>query len=258
MSKSTVPPAIDEMIWAAAESDSPDLKADFERRYPEYRAELATRIAMVDVLRKSRPVGSTLPFRAPNPELEGNPWRRAIWVPAAAAGLAALAFAAFKITQASAPVAVKEVQPPVVGSPSSVSTVTQNPSSSEIQEVNPAETSPATVGDTGRLPETATPKQIQLPNEGNLFGILDSVSRQGNVKMTLMTGVKDEKIVLSQGQKDAILVLPLNEALLAIERVASVRFVDNGPDGILVLPLEKVRNLEPGEAPSLPIEDKPK
>ena len=73
--------------------------------------------------------------------------------------------------------------------------------------------------------------------------------------MTLMIGVEDERIVLSQGQKDAVLILPLNDALLAIERVASVRFVDNGPDGILVLPLKKVRNLEPSEAPTLPVED---
>ena len=160
MSKQQIPPAIDEMLWAAAESDAPGLKSDFERRYPEFRAELATRIAMVDVLKKSRPVGSVAPFRIPIESPRTNPWRRMIWVPAAATVLAALAFAAFKITEATAPVATNNI--PTVNAPEPNS-ISNDATGAGTEDVVSPQPSPATIADTGRLPDTETQKQIQLP-----------------------------------------------------------------------------------------------
>ncbi len=256
MSRKPIPQEIDELIWAAAESNSDHLRQDFERRYPEYRPELATRIAMVEVLKKSKPTSEALPFVHPAEVQKPSPMRRLVLIPIAAVSLAFLAFAAYKVTlsqvgETSSPVSTNRLTKESNIPEPNAMTATPDP------EIPPEPSgSTGTAAETGRLPSSPTQKQVQIPAEGNLISILDSVGRQAGVKITLMTGVKDEVIILVQGQKDAILSLPLNDALLAIERVANVRFVDNGPDGVLVLPLEKVRNLDPGEAPTLPVTDK--
>src|SRR5438552_11037854 len=94
MNDNNLTPQIDELLWAAAESKDPMLRQQFEERYPHLRAQLATRIAMVDVLRSSKPAGVMAPgFRSPAPA-----FTRLWLVPAGAILLAALAFGAYELT----------------------------------------------------------------------------------------------------------------------------------------------------------------
>lgn len=51
---SKLPPEIDSLLWAVAESNDPSAVTDFERRYPAHRRELFKRIAMVRDLRAAK------------------------------------------------------------------------------------------------------------------------------------------------------------------------------------------------------------
>lgn len=86
---SKVPPEIDRLLWATAESGDPRAVEEFGERYPAYRTELVERVKMVRSFRAARPHAEAPVFR-PSMELTRRRSPRG-WVFAAGA----LAFASF-------------------------------------------------------------------------------------------------------------------------------------------------------------------
>ena len=92
-----VPADIDQLMWTIAESADVAAADDFERRFPEWKPELESRMAMVRGLRHARP-----PVVAPTPVIpkfvpRANPApapRRVGWV-AALSATAVIAFGSF-------------------------------------------------------------------------------------------------------------------------------------------------------------------
>jgi hypothetical protein len=92
MSNERIDKDIDELLWAVAESNDVAQEAEFANRYPHLRGQLATRKAIVEVLRNSKPQGVPfVAFRPPTPV----PTRRWWLVPATAVGLAAVAMGSY-------------------------------------------------------------------------------------------------------------------------------------------------------------------
>lgn len=97
MRKENLPQEIDELIWLTAESNDESAIKDFEERYPQYRAELATRRVMIEVMRKSKP--QSIPMHLENPRMHlnksRNSWFRWAFVPVSVIMLTVLAFGAY-------------------------------------------------------------------------------------------------------------------------------------------------------------------
>ncbi|MBX3119334.1 MAG: hypothetical protein KF784_09725 [Fimbriimonadaceae bacterium] len=91
-----IPPEIDSLMWAVAESGDMTAVENFEARYPVHKYELGKRLAMVRALKSSKPENSAIltqrfrPTQAPVRLTR----HRLSWVPVAAL-LSALASAAF-------------------------------------------------------------------------------------------------------------------------------------------------------------------
>jgi hypothetical protein len=242
-------PETEDLLWAAAESDDPAVVEDFERRFPDLRAELATRRVMVDVLRKSRPdtKGSVRAHFEPSPKQRAGLGNRVVLIPAMAALLGVLAFGAYQATLYFT--RGKDEAAPItsVGDPQTSGTQPSAP---------PGETGETATGvipdEMARDPETGRPygvgerppnppqpeKLVELPPETTLFAALDQFSRQTGFSVQVLPGVVDAQIRLFDGQPGQALYLPPAEAIRVIERAGNVRILDNGPEGYLVFPAE--------------------
>ena len=96
MSKTRIPPEIEEALWTVAESNDPRAVEEFGARYPAFRQELVQRIQMVRRLRASRPSSE-----APAMRFRPAPMRASRRWPAFALGgllFASLAWGAVSIT----------------------------------------------------------------------------------------------------------------------------------------------------------------
>ncbi len=243
MNDNNLTPQIDELLWAAAESKDPSLRQQFEERYPHLRAQLATRIAMVDVLRRSKPVGVMAPgFRSPSPA-----FARLWLVPAGAILLAALAFGAYELTSYLA----------VTQSPIAPDTVTEQPPLNQQPPVaetfkGPAEPSDIPIEDPSKLGTAprpsvtkAAPMVAVSTKKLTLFKAISEIEKQGNLKFQIMPGVKDMALDIPPNRPDGSVVLSPTDMLSAVEKLAPIHLVDGGPDGWLILPMDKVSNVEP-------------
>lgn len=121
-----IPPELDQLMWALAESPEPDALSEFEKRYPTHRAELGKRIAMVRGLKGARVTPTATPPLPRFETLDPTPTPR-IPTYAYALGvllLAAIGVGAFAVVQstlnrdqfaAETPVARVEVLPTPTG-----------------------------------------------------------------------------------------------------------------------------------------------
>lgn len=251
--KKRLPQELEDLLWTVAESDDPRVRSEFELRYPHLRGELATRTAMLDVLRHAKPKsgseGSKLrPFETPK---SARP--RSLWLaPALAVLLAALGFGAFSLTKllisSSAPPPKTEVQ----GTRS-------EPSQAPPEDGGTMQgMTPDGVEDAGRrgVGERPTPpptpeKSIELLAQGmSLMEALDKIAMFGQVDIQVMPDVQNVPLVFGDSPPGAKVIGNVRQLLEMIERVAPVRILDNGENAYLVLPLDKVRNLEPEPGPT--------
>lgn len=94
-----IPADIDQLMWTIAEGGDLTAADDFEKRFPEFRGELASRLVMVRGLRQSKPaetVERTIPRFVPrSPEVTAP--RRPVWTVALLGGLATVAFASYLV-----------------------------------------------------------------------------------------------------------------------------------------------------------------
>lgn len=98
--KQHIPTDLDKLMWTIAESGDMEAADDFERRFPQFRRDLAIRLGMVRSLRRSKPSSMTsdkgLPKFVPN-ETATVPTRRPMWPVAALASLAFVVFASYVV-----------------------------------------------------------------------------------------------------------------------------------------------------------------
>jgi hypothetical protein len=121
-----VPTDLDKLMWTIAESGDMAAADDFERRFPQFRRELAIRLGMVRSLKRSKPTGMdsdrSLPKFVPN-ETPVNLPRRPMWPVAVLGSLAFVAFASYLVVAnlpKAAPVAPGNAPPvtvPMAGPP---------------------------------------------------------------------------------------------------------------------------------------------
>ena len=235
-----IPTNIDELLWRVAEARDADLTADFLRRYPTMRPHLSTREAMVDSLRSARPV-PPIPTRfvpASAPVLR----RSRFWLAPVAVGLlVGIAIASYQIAKFSQ--APTQPEKKVVVVPQS-----PVPTPSEGRVIAPP---PKTNYDPGTQPRPEEPMNdgglvVLSVNGTTLFGALGAIREKG-VQLEIMPGVEDMPITLSANRDDGTIALEPLQMLQAVKNAAGFQLLDNGPEGLIILPAEKTTIIE-GEA----------
>lgn len=226
--------AIEELMWAVAESGDPRAEADFIARYPQMRPQLATRKAMHEVLRNAKP--ETV---APPPFRESyRPAARARWlVPAAAILLFGVAFGAYSVTR----MLTGKPPQPVVRGPV---LAPEHPAPPQAIPLN----IPPVNDDLGTAPRpTPSPEAGNVVVEADrltLFSAIDAVRKQAHIQIEVMPGVEDTKLVAAANHPDGTLSMAPKDLLDLAEAGAPIRVFDAGPDGYLILPMDKVENAD--------------
>lgn len=255
MKRHRIPPEVDEMLWKVVESQDKGVAQEFERRYPQYRGELMKRQAMLDALRRARPtnVSYQAAFRVSEVRLSKggtsrpNFSRRFWWIPLTAVFLGSVALASYWLTRGlvgSANLQPLESQtfpaPHRTTSPSSIAEE-MHPVPQQLREEG-------TPGSAHRpfTPPSGTP-QVVLRTEGlSLHKALQEISRQTQTPVAIMPEVPDVALDLRGFSEPSLppgeLSLPVDEMLLLLEKVAPIRVLDNGPEGYVILPIEKIQN----------------
>jgi hypothetical protein len=247
--------AIEELMWAVAESDDPRAEADFIARYPQMRAQLATRKAMHEVLRNAKPDPSVPPpFREPRPVAPRTRWL----VPAAAILLFGVAFGAYSVTR----MLTAKAQEPVVRRP--LLAPRQRPTQPQAIPLD----IPQQNDDLGiarrPVPPSETGNVVVEADKLTLFSAIDAVRKQAHIQIEVMPGVEDSKLIAAANRPDGTLSLAPKDLLDLAEAGAPIRVFDAGPDGYLILPMDKVENADtrrsgqPEVAPMDSGEDAPK
>jgi len=249
-----IPPDLDELLWIAAESDNQEIQEDFARRYPHLRAALATRRAIVEVLRNSKPQALQelkLAFRKPSQKRIAQPWRL-IAIPVAFVLLFVLGVAAYFAT-----ITLQSMKrQTVLTSPPSINPLSQEKGPKKGMEpifVPPGEAATAPKMEYEQLQPTPFPQPSPQPSqekttlvilptgETDLLDLLTNISNQTKKRFELLPGVKNVHMKVRSTQSVAH-PIPLDEVLAMIERAAPVRILDNGEEGYLVFPEEMVNS----------------
>jgi hypothetical protein len=253
MKANEIPETIREMLWVAAESGDPGVVAEFEQRYPQYRVELARVRAMVEAMRVARPVAvRQRRFELPARAASGFPSRLAL-AAGIVLGLALAGYAAFRVT-----LLVQKPDPDQTPQPASV--VRDQPPSGEVgtrdhQTRAPEPAAPGLrqgdVGTTARPFETEKPTaEIAIRGDASLFEAIAAIKGAGIV-VHVDPDVRDASLNLAPDTPDGLLVFKVDqlpELFLELERRAPIRVQDLGPEGYLVVPLEKVSNVPQSSA----------
>lgn len=244
----------DDLIWSVAESNDPKVREEFELRYPHLRAELATRKTMIAVLKQSRPDAPQAlraKFYPPAKTKSAFVLPRPALVGAVLVGVFALAFGSYQVARMIT--ANPKEQPgatvsKVPDAPLKPTPVQSNPPGTDMREIVP----PVDKRGTSERPTPPDPSSVLVTlSTTNLHVLeaLEAVTRQAGVKFSVMPGVKDDLIDL--GQAAALgpnMSLTVPEMLEVIQRGAKVKIIDNGSEGYIVLPGDKVS--EQNQSPS--------
>ena len=223
-------------MWAVAESGDPKVEADFVARYPQMRAQLATCKAMHEVLRNAKPETVAPP---PFHETYRPAPSRTRWlVPAVATLLFGVAFGAYSVTR----MLTGKPQEPVVRKPSLA------PQQRPVQpQAIPLEIAPRS-DDLGTAPHPTPPPEagnvVVEADKLTLFSAIDAVRNQAHIKVEVMPGVDDSKLLAAANRPDGTLSMAPKDLLDMAEAGAPIRVFDAGPDGYLILPIDKVENAD--------------
>lgn len=261
MRKENLPQEIDELIWLTAESNDESAIKDFEERYPQYRAELATRRVMIEVMRKSKPQG--IPMHLENPRMylskSRNSWFRWAFVPISVMMLTVLAFGTYilKLQLSKEKDILNKEEDNFILESLPKNKNSMNPiivPGNRTQERTDSYTAITPDGTSPRpMPENNQPQGIILKvGKTTLFDVLNSISRQGNIPIHFAPNIENISLDIQAPPGVTTLTLSLQEAITAIERSAPIRILDNGPEGILILPIDQVRNIGVDEGSQTP------
>jgi len=228
-----IPSQIDELLWRVAEARDAELTADFLRRYPAMDAQLATREAIVDSMRAARPVPPIATRFVPNSA--PAPVRRLWLAPLAAGLLVGIAIASYQIVKFNQ-LAPAEPEPKTVVVPQSPVPV---PKDGRNAGPMPSHDSPYAPG-TGPRPDEGPSDDglVVLGTDTSLFAALGAIRSKG-VQLEIMPGVEDMPLTLPANREDGTVALEPMQMLNVVKAAAGFELVDNGPEGILILPSEK-------------------
>jgi len=199
-----IPPEIDSLMWAVAESNDTKAISDFEVRYPEHRYELGKRLGMVRGLRGARPSESARVFE---PRLATPIPTRPKWVIAlGACGLVGLAIASYYGTSWTMPRQPKKPVAPVVklDPPRSDGGVQYQPPKREV--------TPLVVPERPKIdpvPETPAylkPQNLQLA-EAPLQTALQLLASQSGLQISFAPGMPNPRVTVDYQSQSAIAVL---------------------------------------------------
>jgi len=234
MKADRLPTHIDELLWRVAESRDADLTADFLRRYLAMTAQLATREAMVDSLKGARPV-PPIPTRFVATSAAATRRPRYWLAPVAVGLLVGIAVASYQIAKFSQGPTQPE-KPTVVAPESPVPT----PSDGRAITPNPRPNTNYDPGTVARPDELTNDDGLVIlnVNGATLFRALASIEAKG-VQLEIMPGVEDMPLTLTANRDDGIIALEPMQMLQAVQTAAGFEMVDNGPEGLLILPAEQ-------------------
>lgn len=240
-----IPESVQEMLWVAAESGDAGTKAEFKRRYPQYAAELARVEAMVEAMRKARPAPeSVAQFYRPSPRPAAAPVRFAL-VASIVLGVALVGYGAYRITGLVANTGVTSGGDTAAEASQPRPEVSTKPEVTKEVPPAPIESEPK---GTGVRPVPPTPREpmVTLRGDTTLYQAI-SAFRASGVTVHVDPAVEDVSLGLAPENPDALLTLPPKEVPMLLERLAPVRVQDIGPKEYLIVPLDKVRNIETPE-----------
>ncbi len=194
--KSAIPPEIDSLMWAVAESRDPNAADNFVSRHPQYKSELGQRIATVRALKGSKPPAPLYSrrFRPSQPPVPV--FARFRWA-AASVALAGVAVAAYYGGMAmfdKKPVPVTAVQGSsdvVTNFPKQGNDLEYRPNNSSTTVQNP----PPTVPDD--QPSTPPERTFTLKLEDiSLTDALESIGMQTAFSIDVAPGFPNPKVTI--------------------------------------------------------------
>lgn len=254
MKPNEIPETIQEMLWIAAESSDPNVVAEFEQRYPQYRVELARVRAMVEAMRIARPVAAPQSrFERPAKAAGAFPSRFAL-AAGVVLGLALAGYAAFRVTDllVHKPAPADPPRPLPVGpvQPSGADAGTRD-HQTRVPEPPTSGLRQGDVGTTARPLDTEKPApEIAVRGDATLFDAIGAIKGAGII-VHVDPDVRNVPLNLAPETPDGLLIFTvdqLTELFLEMERRAPIRVQDLGPEGYLIVPLEKVSNAPQGSA----------
>ncbi|MER3413921.1 MAG: hypothetical protein C4341_06735 [Armatimonadota bacterium] len=241
--------SVQEMLWMAAESGDAEAITEFERRYPQYRGELARVRAMVEAMRSARPMRTTVEaFRQPARRSE-SVFARLALVASVFLGLAIVGYGAYRITDLVTHRDGAGWSNTGVTGSETPTDVAKGSGTSTAPPAIPTEPEPEPQGIAARpvVPQTRREPMVSLRGDATLFQAI-SAFRAAGMTVHVDPAVEDLSLGLAPENPDALLTLRPDEAAMLLERVAPVRVQEIGPKEFLVIPLEKVNNLEAAPA----------
>ncbi len=242
MKQNNVPESVQEMLWVAAESSDAATVAEFERRYPQYAAELARVRAMVEAMRRARPAARpAAQFYRPAARPASAPARLAL-VAGVVVGLALVGYGAYRITGFVTHRDGAGWNGTGTSGDQTPTDVTSGPGTSTTPPPTSSEPDPRGIAERP-VPQAPRDPVITLRGDSTLFQAI-SAFRSAGMTMHVDPAVEDAALGLAPENPDAILTLPPEEAVLVLERLAPVRVQEIGTKEYLVVPLEKVNNVE--------------
>ncbi len=233
-----VPADIDQLMWTIAESADVAAADDFERRFPEWKSELESRMAMVRGLRHARP-----PVVAPTPVIpkfvpRANPApapRRLGWV-AALSATAVIAFGSFLW------VALNPPPPPTVPTPQGGQLSPSGPPASEgSDQVLPDDPTAAQSTPPGGQQTVPPPtERVVMPWEhrhdlsvadASLIDVLNLISDTTKLKIEIAPGMPNPMINVSYTQRTGM------EMLVDLGREYGFTPLEQARGSVLIVPV---------------------
>lgn len=227
---SRIPQDIDDLMWTVAESGDAAAIEQFGERYPDFRAEMGKRLALVRQFRASRPNQEATPrFQRPVGSVRAP--LRWTFAPAAAILLAALGFAAYQAASYSMrpkpqPIAVAPIEtaPPVQSEPIKVESAQRDPN---YRVLEPDRETPIQV----------TPEEVpwEKPIAMKLTGVrlrdaLQAIAIQGGLTLELAPGMPDVFVEMEYaGQKPMAILEDMGRSF-------GFTALDQGQGRVLIVP----------------------
>ena len=228
-----VPPEIDRLMWAVAESPTDSAVLEFGSRYPDHRAELMKRMNMVRELkhevRPSDDAHRELPrFQPKPPAPPGMPNGWPVAVSLAALALGTLAYAGYAVSRA--PKAVPPPAPPVVNlAPPVPPKIVYSTAPPSLSPENEQPAPPPTPVDTTAA--YLKPRAKVSFKDVSLMDALTMLSAESGMKLIIGPGFQDEKISLDYADRSTL------EILLDLAKQYAFTVSDEGSGNFLVLPV---------------------
>lgn len=200
-----IAPDIDQLMWTLAEARDMDAVAEFEKRFPELRLELAKRVALVGGLRGARfEEGRPAPrFQPSSPP--ASIWGKPLVLAGAFAGLLVLAWGGYAGTRAL--LASRASAPPPVEAP----TDTFEPSVEKRQDPAPVAVAPPQAPATAVPPPQSVPAYLQPLSirieDAPLHTVLSAIASQSGLSLEIAPGMPNFTVSVAYDHEPGVRML---------------------------------------------------